>query len=132
MAPFLLTEKDVEGLLRMDDAVAAVEEGLGALGRGDATNRPRQRVGTREATVNVMLASWPGRGYAGFKYYTTSRAGIRFWVHLVDIATGELVAVIQADRLRQQRTRAGFGGAAKYPPPSDASNLRVVRAGLEG
>src|SRR2546427_833113 len=107
MAPFLLTEKDVEGLLRMDDALAAVEEGLGALGRGDATNRPRQRVGTREATVNVMLASWPGRGYARVKYYTTSRAGIRFWVHLVDIATGELVAVIPADPLRHPRAPAG-------------------------
>src|SRR2546430_14473973 len=115
MAPFLLTQEDVEGLLHMDDALAAVEEGLGALGRGDATNRPRQRVGTREATVNVMLASWPGRGYAGVKYYTTSRAGIRFRGALVGIATGELVAVIQADRLGQQRARAGSGGATKDP-----------------
>src|SRR5256885_8897136 len=97
MAPFLLTEKDVEGLLRMDDALAAVEEGLGALGRGDATNRPRQRVGTREATVNVMLASWPRRGYAGFQYYPSSRAGVRFWVHLVDIAARALDALIHAD-----------------------------------
>ena len=129
MAPFLLTEKDVEGLLRMDDALAAVEEGLGALGRGDVTNRPRQRVGTREATVNVMLASWPGRGYAGFKYYTTSRAGIRFWVHLVDIATGELVAVIQADRLGQQRTGAASGVATKYLARSDASTVGIVGTG---
>src|SRR2546426_477721 len=131
MAPFLLTEKDVEGLLRMDDALAAVEEGLGALGRGDATNRPRQRVGTREATVNVMLASWPGRGYAGFKYYTTSRAGIRFWVHLVDIATGELVAVIQADRLGQQRTGAAYGVATKYLARSDASTVGIVGTGWQ-
>jgi len=131
MAPFLLTEEDVEGLLRMDDALAAVEEGLGALGRGDATNRPRQRVGTREATVNVMLASWPGRGYAGFKYYTTSRAGIRFWVHLVDIATGELVAVIQADRLGQQRTGAVSGVATKYLARSDASTVGIVGTGWQ-
>src|SRR2546430_8603893 len=131
MAPFLLTEKDVEGLLRMDDALAAVEEGLGALGRGDATNRPRQRVGTREATVNVMLASWPGRGYAGLKYYTTSRAGIRFWVHLVDIATGELVAVIQADRLGPQPTRAVSGRATKYLPRPQASTGRSLGAGRQ-
>src|SRR2546426_733855 len=66
MSPLLITEKDVEDLLRMEDALGAVEDGLRALGRGEATNRPRQRVGTREATVNIMLASWPARGYAGF------------------------------------------------------------------
>src|SRR5256712_3733119 len=131
MAPFLLTEKDVEGLLRMDDALAAVEEGLGALGRGDGTNRPRQRVGTREATVNVMLTSWPGRGYAGFKYYTTSRAGIRFWVPLVDIATGELDAVIQADRLGQRRTGAASGGATKSLARPDASTVGIVGTGWQ-
>jgi ornithine cyclodeaminase/alanine dehydrogenase len=131
MPPLLITEKDVEGLLRMDDALGAVEEALRALGRGEATNRPRQRVGTREATVNIMLASWPARGYAGFKYYTTSRTGIRFWVHLFDIATGELVAVIQADRLGQQRTGAASGVATKYLARSDASTLGIVGTGWQ-
>ena len=114
MPALLLTEKDVEGLLRMQDALGAVEEGLRALGRGEATNRPRQRVGTRESTVNVMLASWPTRGYSGFKYYTTSRTGIRFWVHLFNIATGELVAVIQADRLGQPPHSTGPLPQAKW------------------
>ena len=131
MPPLLLTEKDVAGLLRMDEALGAVEEGLRALGRGEATNRPRQRVGTREVTVNVMLASWPARGYAGFKYYTTSRAGIRFWVHLFDIATGELVSVIQADRLGQQRTGAVSGVATKYLARSDASTVGIVGTGWQ-
>src|SRR3989449_1043646 len=129
MAALLLTERDVEGLLRMQDALGAVEEGLRALGRGEATNRPRQRVGTRESTVNVMLASWPTRGYSGFKYYTTSRTGIRFWVHLFDVATGELVAVIQADRLGQQRTGAASGVATKYLARPDASTVGIVGTG---
>src|SRR5437867_11668831 len=106
MPALLLTEKEVGVLLRMDDALAAVEEGLRAMGRGEATNRPRQRVGTRETAVNVMLASWPARGYAGFKYYTASHAGIRFWVHLFDLATGELLAVFQAELRVLQRTGA--------------------------
>src|SRR5207244_12949016 len=131
MPALLLTEKEVEGLLRMDDALADVEEGLRALGRGEATNRPRQRVGTRETAVNVMLASWPARGYAGFKYYTASRAGIRFWVHLFDMATGELVAVIQADRLGQQRTGAASGVATKYLARSDASTVGIVGTGWQ-
>ncbi len=131
MAALLLTEKDVEGLLRMEDALGAVEQGLRALGRGEATNRPRQRAGTRETTVNVMLAAWPARGYAGFKYYTTSREGIRFWVHLFDIATSELVAVIQADRLGQQRTGAASGVATKYLARPDASTIGIVGTGWQ-
>lgn len=131
MPALLITEKEVEGLLPMEDALRAVEEGLRALGQGEATNRPRQRVGTREATVNVMLASWPTRGYAGFKYYTTSRKGIRFWVHLFDIATGELVAVIQADRLGQRRTGAASGVATKYLARSDASTVGIIGTGWQ-
>src|SRR2546428_158577 len=131
MPALLLTEKEVEGLLRMDDALVAVEEGLRAMGRGEATNRPRQRVGTRETAVNVMLASWPARGYAGFKYYTASRAGIRFWVHLFDMATGELLAVIQADRLGQQRTGAASGVATKYLARADASTVGIVGTGWQ-
>lgn len=131
MSPLLITEKDVEGLLGMEDALGAVEDGLRALGRGEATNRPRQRVGTREATVNVMLASWPARGYAGFKYYTASRTGIRFWVHLFDITTGELVAVIQADRLGQRRTGAASGVATKYLARSGASTVGIVGTGWQ-
>src|SRR5437667_12646757 len=131
MRALLLTEKDVEGLLRMDDALRAVEEGFLALGRGEATNRPRQRVGTRETAVNVMLASWPARGYAGFKYYTASRAGIRFWVHLFDMATGDLVAVIEADRLGQQRTGAASGVGTKYLARPDASTVGIVGTGWQ-
>lgn len=131
MSALLISEKEVEGLLRMEDALKAVEDGWRALGRGEATNRPRQRVGTREATLNVMLASWPTRGYAGFKYYTTSRTGIRFWVHLFDIATGELVAVIEADRLGQRRTGAASGIATKYLARSDASTVGIIGTGWQ-
>src|SRR6267143_5410225 len=131
MTALLLAEQDVDGLLRMDDALKVVEEGFRALGRGEATNRPRQRVGTAETAVNVMLASWPGRGYAGFKYYTASRAGIRFWVHLFDLATGELVSVIQADRLGQRRTGAASGVATRYLARSDASTVGIVGTGWQ-
>jgi len=131
MSPVLISEKEVEGLLRIEDALEAVEAGLRALGRDEATNCPRQRAGTREATVNVMLASWPARGYAGFKYYTTSRTGVRFWVHLFDLATGELVAILQADRLGQQRTGAASGVATKYLARSDASTVGIVGTGWQ-
>ncbi|TLZ95251.1 MAG: ornithine cyclodeaminase family protein, partial [Methanobacteriota archaeon] len=68
---------------------------------------------------------------SGFKYYTTSRTGIQFWVHLFDVATGELVAVVQADRLGQQRTGAASGVATKYLARPDASTVGIVGTGWQ-
>src|SRR5207245_6693218 len=56
---------------------------------------------------------------------------IRFWVHLFDMATGDLIAVIQADRLGQQRTGAASGVATKYLARADASTIGIVGAGWQ-
>src|SRR5207245_10638669 len=53
------------------------------------------------------------------------------WVHLFDVATGELVAVIQADRLGQQRTGAASGVATKYLARPDASTVGIVGTGWQ-
>lgn len=126
-----LSEADVERLLPMSDALTEVEAGLRALGEGKAENRPRQRVRGAHAILNVMVASWPERGYYGFKYYTASKEGIRFWVHLFDGSTGVLVAVIEANRLGQRRTGAASGVATKYLARADATTLGLVGTGWQ-
>src|SRR5207245_10655274 len=78
-----------------------------------------------------MVASWPSLGHAGLQYYPAPRAGIRFWVHLFDMATGELLALIQADRLGQQRTGAASGVATKYLARADASTVGIVGTGWQ-
>ncbi len=126
-----LTEADVDRLLSMDDALREVEAALRDLGEGQAENRPRQRVRGTHSMLNVMPASWPRRGYLGFKEYSVSREGARFWFHLFDGATGAPVALIQANRLGQRRTGAASGVATKYLARPDASTLGMLGTGWQ-
>lgn len=127
----LLTEQDVERLLTMDDALREVEAALRDLGLGRAENRPRQRVRGAKGMLNVMPAAWPGRGYYGFKEYTVSKGGVRFWVHLFDGDTGEPVAILQANRLGQRRTGAASGVATKFLARDGASVVGILGTGWQ-
>ena len=126
-----LTEQDVERLLTMDDALREVEAALRDLGLGKAQNRPRQRVRGARGILNVMPASWPGRGYYGFKEYTVSKDGVRFWFHLFDGNTGEPLAILQANRLGQRRTGAASGVATKFLARPDASSAAILGTGWQ-
>jgi ornithine cyclodeaminase/alanine dehydrogenase len=126
-----LTEEDVRGLLTMADALREVEAALQDLGNGRAENRPRERVRGPHAVLNVMAASWPARGYYGFKYYTISRETVRFWFHLFDANTGALLAVLEANRLGQQRTGAASGIATKVLARKDAATVGLVGSGWQ-
>ena len=126
-----LAEQEVERLLTMDDALREVEAALRDLGLGKAENGPRQRVRGAHAVLNVMPASWPARGYLGFKEYSASKEGIHFWFHLFDGSTGEPLAVMQADRLGQRRTGAASGVATKYLARTDASTVGILGTGWQ-
>ena len=126
-----LTEADVGQLLTMPEALREVEAALRDLGEGKAENRPRQRVRGPHSVLNVMPASWPTRGYYGFKYYSISREHVRFWFHLFDANRGTLLAVIEANRLGQQRTGAASGVATKYLARRDAKTLGIVGTGWQ-
>ncbi len=126
-----LTEDGVRGLLTMEDALREVEAALRDLGEGKAENRPRQRVRGTHAMLNVMAASWPARGYYGFKCYTFSRETIRFWFELFDAATGTRLAILEANRLGQQRTGAASGVATKFLARGDAATVGIVGTGWQ-
>ncbi|MEK6986528.1 MAG: ornithine cyclodeaminase family protein [Candidatus Thermoplasmatota archaeon] len=126
-----LTEEEVGQLLTMKDAIREVEAALRAMGEGKVEVRPRQRVRMPHALLHIMPAGWPDRGYFGFKYYSSTRKRTRFWFHLFDAETGDLVAVIQADRLGQQRTGAASGVATKYLAPEDASIVGIIGTGWQ-
>lgn len=126
-----LTEDEVDRLLPMDAAIREVETALRDLGSGKAQNRPRQRVRGAHAILNVMAASWPARGYYGYKDYSISREGARFWFHLFDGNTGALLAVLQANRMGQRRTGAASGVATKYLARKEAAVVGLVGTGWQ-
>lgn len=127
--PLLLREEDVAALLTMDVALAAVEEALRLQGEGAAVNRPRQRVRTGNILLHVMPAGLPG--HAGLKFYTSGRQGARFWAVLLDAATGQWLALMQADRLGMMRTGAASGVATRYLARPDAQVLGIFGTGWQ-
>lgn len=131
MPVLLLTEADVRGLLTMEMALEAVEEGLRTVTLDEGQNTPRMRAQTDHAMLHVMSASAKTLGVLGYKAYTTSRPGARFHVGVFDGKTGELTALVQADYLGQVRTGAASGVATKFLARPEAATVGLYGAGKQ-
>jgi ornithine cyclodeaminase/alanine dehydrogenase len=127
----ILTETEVEELLDMPSTLDAVESVLRQQAEGRATNRARRRVALPTAGLNVMFAGAPEMGALGLKAYTVARTGARFYTMLFDPEGGELLALIQSDKLGQLRTGAASGVATKYLAREDATTLGIYGAGWQ-
>jgi ornithine cyclodeaminase/alanine dehydrogenase-like protein (mu-crystallin family) len=129
--PLYLTEEQVEGLVTMADAMAAVEECFRHQGEGRATNEPRRRVRVPGGLLHVMFAADAPAGVLGLKSYTTFRGGARFHVMLYSAEDGSLLALMEANRLGQLRTGAASGVATRYLARDDASVAAVFGSGYQ-
>ena len=130
MALFL-SETDVRQLLTMDLALEAVEAAHRAHGTGRAIDIPRQRTRAPTASLHILQGALLDEGVMGYKAYTVSKEGARFLVHLFDVATGRLLAVIEADFLGMMRTGAAGGLAAKHLARDDAATVGLFGAGWQ-
>jgi len=126
-----LTEEEVENLLDTRSTLDAVEEILRQQAEGRATNRARRRVALPGSGLNVMFAGAPEIGALGLKAYSVARAGARFYTMLFDPETGELLSLMQSDKLGQLRTGAASGVATKYLAREDADSLGLYGAGWQ-
>jgi alanine dehydrogenase len=130
MALFL-DEQQVTDLLPMEMAIAAVEEALKQHGLGTAINNPRTRVRLPTGQLHMMGGALPTRGVIGYKAYTAFKGRVRFHVMLFSTDTGELLAMLQADRLGQMRTGAASGVATKYMARADARSAGMFGTGWQ-
>jgi ornithine cyclodeaminase/alanine dehydrogenase-like protein (mu-crystallin family) len=127
----LLRERHVTELLNIQTALEAVEEVLRDQAEGAAANRPRYRVAAPASQLHLMAAGDRRLGVYGFKAYTASRKGARFLVMLYEAETGDLLAMIEADRLGQMRTGAATGVATKYMSRPDADTVGIIGTGWQ-
>ena len=130
MNPLYLTEGDVVATFTMHDALTVVENAARALAEGRAENKPRQRAFTPASVIQVLAASYGDR--MGHKTYTVAPKGRgpRFWVTLFD-ASGEMLAIIEADALGQKRTGAASGVATRFMAREDAHTLGIIGTGWQ-
>jgi alanine dehydrogenase len=126
----LLRESDVEKVATMKMAIEAVEQAFKHKAEQKADIAPRRRCRVENGMLHVMSASLSSLGYAGLKSYTSVAGQTRFLVLLYK-ADGQLVAVIEADKLGQLRTGAASAVATKYMARPESSRLGIMGTGLQ-
>jgi alanine dehydrogenase len=128
----LLTEQDVRELLTMHDAIAAVEEVMRRQGNGQAIVHPRHRLELPDkGFLHYMAGADVAAGLVGMKLYTSVRGTLRFLVPLYRSATGELLALVEAEHLSMMRTGAASGVATKFMARENAQTLGLIGTGLQ-
>jgi ornithine cyclodeaminase/alanine dehydrogenase-like protein (mu-crystallin family) len=79
----------------------------------------------------MMGAALPTRGVFGYKAYSAVKGQVRFHVMLYSTETGELLAILQADRLGQMRTGAASGVATKFMARAEAHTVGIFGTGWQ-
>jgi ornithine cyclodeaminase/alanine dehydrogenase-like protein (mu-crystallin family) len=127
----ILSEKDVEALLDMDDVVTSVETAFREEGLGNASNFMRTRSRGSDSFLSVMHANLTYLGRAGLKAYIATRAGTRFSILLFDTSRASLLAVMGADFLGRFRTGAASGVATKHLYGKKSGTLALLGSGKQ-
>ena len=128
-----LNEDNVKELITMPLALEQVERALKDRALGKATDLPRARVQTTAGIQHVLQACAPELGYIGFKYYFSppGKRGATY-VHLINMQTGKLEAIVEGVLLGMTRTGAASGVASKYLANPGASVVAQLGAGYQG
>lgn len=127
----IVREKQVRDLLTMRDTVSVLEDAFYAQSQGQVKNQPRTRLAFANGVLTILAAAAPNFGVFGFKTYTAFREGVRFVVMLFSATNGELLAIIEADRLGAMRTGGTSAVATKYLARTNARNVGLIGAGQQ-
>ena len=138
----ILTRHDVESLLTMSEAIAAVEDGFRQLGLGQVVMP--QRAATPIAPHNGLHLSMPAfvggdPGTLTIKIVTVygdnqTRFGlptIQGMLLLHDARNGQLIAMLDAEHLTAVRTGAASGVATRYLARPEAATVALFGAGAQ-
>jgi len=125
-----INEADVRQVLNMSVALEAVEEISRKEAGGEVLVHARRRFELAGGGFfHYMAAADFAAGFLAMKQYTFVRGKIRFLVPLYEIASGDLLALIEADYMGQLRTGAASGVATKYLARRDARVAAIIGAG---
>jgi alanine dehydrogenase len=125
-----ISEAEVREVLSMPLAVEAVEEISRKQATGEVVVHPRRRFELPGGGFfHYMAAADFSMGFLAMKQYTYVHGKLRFLVPLYEMATGDLLALIEADYMGQQRTGAASGVATKYLARKDARVTAIIGTG---
>src|SRR3981081_784085 len=124
------SEAEVREVLNMSLAIKAVEEISRKQASEEVVVHPRRRFELPGGGFfHYMAAADFSSGFIAMKQYTYVRGKLCFLVLLYEMATGDLLALIEADYMGQLRTGAASGVATKYLARKDARVAAVIGTG---
>ncbi|GAC1633554.1 MAG: hypothetical protein NVS9B14_08490 [Candidatus Acidiferrum sp.] len=127
-----LSEADVWTVLTMPMAIEAVEDVSRKQAAGEVLLHPRRRFefpGGR--FFHQMAAADLKADRVATKQYTYVNGKLKFVICLHDMKTADLLALIEGDRLSQQRTGAASGVATKYLARTNAKTAGIIGSGWQ-
>lgn len=125
-----INEAEVRQLLNMRMAIEAVEQVSRKQAAGKVVVQPRRRFELPNGGFfHYMAAMDTEAGFVAMKQYTYVKGRLCFLVPLYEIATGDLLALIEADYMGQLRTGAASGVATKYLARVEAKVAAILGSG---
>jgi ornithine cyclodeaminase/alanine dehydrogenase-like protein (mu-crystallin family) len=127
---FHINEIEVRQVLDMAHAIEAVEEISRKQATGEVVVHPRRRFELPGGGFfHYMAAADYSTGYVAMKQYSYVQGKLRFLVPLYEMATGDLLAMIEADYMGQLRTGAASGVATKYLARESSRVAAIIGTG---
>jgi alanine dehydrogenase len=128
----LLTHEQVQSLVSMSDAIECMERVFREEGEGRTFLPPRLNMKTGRGWLRVGPAALEGSGWMGFKAMNlVPGAGVRYQVHLYEIASGALLAIMDAQHLTTLRTGATSAVATRRLARPGAAVVALLGSGVE-
>ena len=125
-----INELEVQKVFTMPLAIEAVQKISKRQAAGEVLVHPRKRFELPEGAFfhNMAAADVVGK-FVTTKQYTYVSRKLKFLVCLWSSESGELLALIEAERLGQMRTGAASGVATQYLARKDATTAGIVGTG---
>ena len=125
-----INEAEVRAVLGMPQAIEAVEEISRKQATGEVVVHPRRRFELPGGGFfHYMAAADFSAGFIAMKQYTYVRGKLKFLVPLYEMATGDLLALIEADYMGQLRTGAASGVATKCLARQNSRVAAIIGTG---
>jgi alanine dehydrogenase len=128
----LLTHEQVKSLVSMRDAIECMERVFREEGEGRTVLPPRLNMKTGRGWLRVGPAALEASGWMGFKAMNlVPGTGVRYQIHLYEIASGALRAIIDAQHLTTLRTGATSAVATRRLARPGAAVVALLGSGVE-
>jgi ornithine cyclodeaminase/alanine dehydrogenase len=128
----LLTHEQVQSLVSMSDAIECMERVFREEGEGRTFLPSRLNMKTGRGWLRVGPAALEASGWMGFKAMNlVPGAGVRYQVHLYEIASGALLAIMDAQHLTTLRTGATSAVATRRLARPGAAVVALLGSGVE-